>query len=226
MANTLTIFLLLSTMLATLGAHTDGRSISISSTTAAAQNPTEPVEAWLKNLNLAEEEKFTKLHFYIHDFVSGENQSVYNVAESSITSDSGAWFGRVQVVDHLITAGPELDSPKVGRVQGIHVMSDLREAALGVNWNFLFNDGSTITVLGRLVAFAKEGELSIVGGTGEYLMARGIALKKTLVMDPDTLNSIMEYTIGEAAEVAVLDVALADMDYGVVTRRRGRIFRL
>ncbi|GFP89404.1 dirigent protein 21 [Phtheirospermum japonicum] len=152
-------------------------------------------DSWLKKLSLAEEEKFTKLHFYIHDFVSGVNQSVYNVAESSITDTTSSWFGRVQVVDHLLTVGPELDSEKVGRVQGIHVLSDLHEAAIGVNWNFVFNDGSTITVLGRLVAFAKEGELSIVGGTGEYLMARGVALKTTLTMDPQTLNSIMEYTM-------------------------------
>nr|WCZ54757.1 dirigent protein 3 [Phryma leptostachya subsp. asiatica] len=183
MANTLSILILFSMMITMLSSANSRHMIS------SAQ------DEWFKNLNLAEEEKFTKLHFYIHDFVSGDNQSVYNVAESSITSDSVSNFGRVQVVDHLITVGPEVDSEKVGRVQGIHVMADLHEAALGVNWNFVFNDGSTITVVGRLVGFAKEGELSIVGGTGEYLMSRGIAFKKTLVMDPDTLNSIMEYTM-------------------------------
>ncbi|KAG8381015.1 hypothetical protein BUALT_Bualt06G0076800 [Buddleja alternifolia] len=192
MENTLKIFILYSMVMATLLTHTHARN-----TISMPTETTLPEEEYFKNLiiNPLGEEKFTKLHFYIHDFVHGENQSVYNVAESSITTDSGALFGRVQVVDHLITAGPELDSEKVGRVQGIHVMADLHEAALGANWNFLFNDGSTITVLGRLVAFAKEGELTIVGGTGEYLMARGIAFKRTLVMDPDTWNSIMEYTM-------------------------------
>lgn len=194
MANTHTIFIVFSMMIAMLGGYANGRRIiTMPEASAASQN--HPVEEWFRNLNLAEEEKFTKLHFYIHDFVSGENQTVYNVAESAITSDSVSYFGRVQVVDHLITVGPEIDSEKVGRVQGIHVMADLHEAAISVNWNFLFNDGSTITVLGRLVAFAKEGELSIVGGTGEYLMARGVAFKRTLVMDSDTLNSIMEYTM-------------------------------
>ncbi|PIN15124.1 hypothetical protein CDL12_12233 [Handroanthus impetiginosus] len=194
MANTPTItFILYSILAAALVSFAAGRNIITTPTAATEDTP--PIEKWLKNLNPAEEENFTILHFYIHDFVSGENQTVYNVAESAITSDSDSWFGRVQVVDHLITVGPELDSEKVGRVQGIHVLSDLHVAAISVNWNFLFNDGSTITVLGRLVAFAKEGELSIVAGTGKYLMARGIALKRTLVMDPDTLNSIMEYTM-------------------------------
>ncbi|KAL3622025.1 hypothetical protein CASFOL_034221 [Castilleja foliolosa] len=187
--NTLLIFLLCSTTIAILGSST---TLARHITLPGSHRPTHD---WFENLNLAEEEKLTKLHFYIHDFVSGVNQSVYNVAESSITNTTSSWFGRVQVVDHLMTVGPEIDSEKVGRVQGIHVLSDLHVAAIGVNWNFLFNDGSTITVLGRLVAFDKEGELSIVGGTGEYLMARGVALKRTLVMDPDTLNSIMEYTM-------------------------------
>lgn len=177
MATTLQILLLLSATAAILG-PVNGRSII-----PLPESPT------------AAGETLTKLHFYIHDFVHGENQSVYDVAESSITSHSSSYFGRVQVVDHLITAGRELDSEKVGRVQGMHVMSDLHEPAIGVNWNFVFNDGSTITVLGRLVAFDEEGELAIVGGTGKYLMARGIAFKRCLVMDPDTWNSIMEYTM-------------------------------
>lgn len=188
MASTLQILFLFSAMTAILG---DGRRMIPTSESSHQA----PAEDWFKSLNVAEEEKFTKLHFYIHDFVAGQNQSVYNVAESSITSRSPSYFGRVQVADHLITAGREVESEKVGRVQGMHVMSDLHEPAIGVNWNFVFNDGSTITVLGRLVAFAEEGELSIVGGTGKYLMARGIAFKRCLVMDPDTWNSIMEYTM-------------------------------
>ncbi|CAA0834504.1 Dirigent protein 23 [Striga hermonthica] len=184
MANPLliTILILFSTILASTPA-------------AAARHITLDHDSWLETLNPTEEEKFTKLHFYIHDFVSGPNQTVYNVAESSITSKSDSWFGRVQVVDHLMTTDPDIGSEKVGRVQGVHVLSDLHVAAISVNWNFLFEDGSTILVLGRLVAFAKEGELAIVGGTGKYLMARGVAYKTTLRMDPDTFNSIMEYTM-------------------------------
>lgn len=189
--NTLPIFFILLSIIITSSAT----ARHIISLPESSEDPHPSLEHLFRNLNLAEEEKFTKLHFYIHDFVTGENQSVYNIAESSITSDSASWFGRVQVADHLITTGPELDSEKVGRVQGIHVMADLHVAALGANWNFVFNDGSTITVVGRLVALAKEGELSIVGGTGRYRMARGVALKRTLVMDPDTYNSIMEYTL-------------------------------
>ncbi|XP_051143514.1 dirigent protein 21-like [Andrographis paniculata] len=143
------------------------------------------------------EKKFSKLQFYVHDYVSGPNQSVYDVAESTVTGSSGTWFGRVQVADHLLTVGPEPESERVGRVQGIHVNADLHVAAIGVNWNFHFDDGegSTVTVVGRLVAFAAEGELSIVGGTGKYLMARGVALKRTLKMDPATYNSVMQYTL-------------------------------
>jgi hypothetical protein len=191
MANTFVVTLVLYSMVvAMVGAYASSRPITV-----MPQDPLPSEEHRFRNLNLAGE--LTTLHFYVHDFVSGPNQSVYTVAQASITPNSSSLFGTVQVLDHLVTSGPEVDSEKVGRVQGIHALADLEVAALGANWNFLFDDeyNSTITVVGRLVAFAVEGELSIVGGTGKYPMARGIAFKRTVETDPATHNSVMEYTL-------------------------------
>ncbi|KAL3834715.1 hypothetical protein ACJIZ3_009451 [Penstemon smallii] len=156
-----------------------------------------PVHEWLENIKLEKGETLTKLHFFVQDQISGPNQSVYNVAESEITSNSPTKFGRTQIVDHLLTADPEYNSPKVGRIQGIHMLDDLHEIALTVNWNIIFTDGpykgSTLTLLGRLVAYARDGELSVVAGTGKFQLARGIAVKRTISTDPKTSNMVMEY---------------------------------
>ncbi|KAL3834714.1 hypothetical protein ACJIZ3_009450 [Penstemon smallii] len=156
-----------------------------------------PAHEWLENVKLEKGEILTELHFFVQNQVSGPNQSVYNVAESAITSSSPTKFGRTQVVDHLITTNPEYNSPKVGRIQGIQILDDLHETALTVNWNIIFTDGpykgSTLTLLGRLVAETRDGELSIVAGSGKFLLARGIAVKRTISTDPKTSNTVLEY---------------------------------
>lgn len=158
-----------------------------------------------RTLALHEGETLTEFHFYIQDKVAGPNKTVFNVAEASVTPNSPTYFGRTQIIDHLMTADPEFDSPQVGRCQGIHVLDDLHETALTVNWNIIFTEGeyegSTLTLLGRLVAYATYGELSIVAGTGKLLLARGIALKKTILQDPETMNMVMEYHLYVATPV-------------------------
>ncbi|KAL0342731.1 UNVERIFIED_CONTAM: Dirigent protein 21 [Sesamum calycinum] len=64
-------------------------------------------------------EMTAKLHFYIQDFIGGRNETVYEVARASITSTSPTSFGLVQVLDDVMTAGPDMNSKPLGRFQGV-----------------------------------------------------------------------------------------------------------
>lgn len=140
------------------------------------------VEQWFQSLNLANE-KAIKLHFYVQDIVSGDNQTVWKVAESEKTASSPSHFGMISMADNLLTAGPEPDSEIVGRAQGMIGFSDLHDTAINIVVSIVFTEGkykgSTISILGRNPLSDEERELPIVGGTGLFRMARGIALTNT-----------------------------------------------
>ncbi|CAI9769034.1 unnamed protein product [Fraxinus pennsylvanica] len=153
-------------------------------------------ENWSQTL-CQRKEKVTKLHFYLQDLIGGPNKTVYTVAKSELTDSLPSLFGRVLVLDNLITAGPEPDSKKVGRLQGTVGLSDLHEASLVMLVNVIFTDGkyngSTLSILGRNPLTEKDREISVVGGTGVFRMARGYIITRTHSYD-GTLG-VYEYTV-------------------------------
>nr|AFK37731.1 unknown [Medicago truncatula] len=62
-----------------------------------------------------QEEKFTHLHFYFHDIVSGPKPSMVFVAEPNGKVKNALPFGTVVAMDDPLTAGPERDSKLVGK---------------------------------------------------------------------------------------------------------------
>ncbi|KAL2477088.1 Dirigent protein 21 [Forsythia ovata] len=144
-------------------------------------------------------EKLIKLHFYVQDELSGPNKTVWEVSRSNITSISPTSFGQVQVLDDLITAGPEKNSTKLGRAQGLITFADLNESALAMNINFVFStgkyNGSTLCVLGRNPISEMDRELPIVGGTGVFRMARGYSISNTYSFDTVKDYGVLEYTV-------------------------------
>ncbi|KAL2490612.1 Dirigent protein 2 [Abeliophyllum distichum] len=84
-------------------------------------------------------EKVTKLHFYFQDVLGGEYPTVVKVAEASSTSNSTTNFGRISMLDDLLTVGPEPDSQKLGRAQGTIGFSDLSETSLQMVINLVFS---------------------------------------------------------------------------------------
>lgn len=142
-------------------------------------------------------EKVTKLHFYLQDLIRGPNKTVYTVAKSELTDSLPSQFGRLLVLDNLITAGPEPDSKKVGRMQGIVGLSNLHELSLAMLLNVVFTegkyDGSTLSILGRNPLTEKVREVSIVGGTGVFRMARGYVITSTHSFDGSL--GVYEYTV-------------------------------
>lgn len=156
------------------------------------------VEDWFENLGELKQVK-TKLHFYFQDVLSGENPTVWNVAEAQVTASSPTSFGQIKMVDDLLTSGPEADSTFIGRAQGTIGNADLHDTAIQMGLNIVFTEGkyngSTISILGRNAIFHKDRELPIVGGTGVFRMARGIAVSNTHSYDVEASYGVLEYTL-------------------------------
>ncbi|CAI9765455.1 unnamed protein product [Fraxinus pennsylvanica] len=112
------------------------------------------------------------MHIFIQDEVGDANPTVWEVARSNITSTSPTSFGQVRVLDNLLTVGPDRNSQRVGRAQGLIAFADLQESTLTMNLNFVFTsgqyNGSTLCMLGRNPLGNQYRELAIVGGTGVF----------------------------------------------------------
>ncbi|KAL8061530.1 hypothetical protein ABFX02_02G092000 [Erythranthe guttata] len=157
-----------------------------------------PEEAWFRSLCQGKE-KVAQLRFYIQDALSGPNATVWEVARSNITSASPTSFGQVRVIDDLITTGPDPNSMKLGRAQGLITMADLQVPAIAMNINFYFSagkyNGSTLCILGRNQILSPNRELPVVGGTGAFRMARGYSISNTYSYDVVANYGVLEYVV-------------------------------
>ncbi|CAN4123521.1 unnamed protein product [Withania somnifera] len=161
-----------------------------------AQGP-KAVEQWFQKLP-HEKLKMTKLHFYFHDIVGGRNPTAIPVAQANSTSHSPTAFGQLAVLDDRLTIGPEINSTTIGRAQGIVGAASLEEFSLLMSLNFVFTNGkyngSTLSLLGRNTILNEYREMPIVGGSGVFRLARGIATAKTHTLSKNG-DAIVEYNV-------------------------------
>ncbi|XP_030453277.1 dirigent protein 22-like [Syzygium oleosum] len=145
------------------------------------------VLATKSELLTSKREKLTRFHLYVQVKTTGSNATVTIVAQASTTNQSATSFGLVDVFDNALTAGHEMSSKNVGRVQGMEAFASQSEVALSTFQNFVFTEGkyngSSLTVVGRNVLSLKVREMPIVGGTGVFRMARGYAQTSTYLSD-------------------------------------------
>lgn len=153
------------------------------------------VEKWFQELATAQQ-KVTKLHFYFHDIFDTTSVSVAN---ANITSTSPTKFGMTNIMDDPLTIGPEFNSKQVGRVQGLFASSSMREFSLLCAMTLIFTDGkyngSTLSILGRNPTLDKHREMPVIGGTGVFRLARGVALLKFYYFDVPGGNATVEYNV-------------------------------
>ncbi|KAI8533148.1 hypothetical protein RHMOL_Rhmol11G0273700 [Rhododendron molle] len=153
----------------------------------------EAVEKWFEELGQMKE-KVTKFHFYLHDTVNGTGITSVIVAQPNPKLPNQ--FGQINVVDDPLTIGPGLNSPILGRAQGIYLGAALPEVDFLTSWSFVFTsgeyNGSTLSVLARDSQPQKYRELPIVGGSGVFRLARGIATAQTYSFNTATLNAVLE----------------------------------
>nr|XP_043608853.1 dirigent protein 22-like [Erigeron canadensis] len=156
------------------------------------------IEEWFKSLpNMTP--KTTHLHFYLHDLLSGSSPTAMRVAQSNITDTSPTNFGFIAMADDKLTSGPEPNSTVVGQAQGIYGSACLSEAGLLMTMNLVFTgadyNGSTLSLLGRNAVFHPYREMPIVGGSGVFRMAKGIATAKTYYFNLTTGDAVVEYNV-------------------------------
>ncbi|CAI9265882.1 unnamed protein product [Lactuca saligna] len=154
------------------------------------------VEKWFKELP-HKKQRVTKLHFYFHDTTTGPGQTAYQVFESNISSTTITQFGRTFMFDNPLTVEPDARSMRIGKGQGFFGAASFEEPRFLMNLNFVFTqgkfNGSTLQFLGTNPILNRVREMSIVGGTGAFRLARGIAMAQTYFLN-DT-SSIVEYNL-------------------------------
>nr|QBA29400.1 dirigent family protein [Panax notoginseng] len=159
----------------------------------------EAVENWFKTLG-NKKQKVTKLHFFLHQTGStGLNPTAYPVANSDISSTSPTLFGLVSIIDNPMKVGPESNSTIVGRAQGLTATSSLEEISLLMTMNFLFTNGkyngSTLSVHGRNPLTNRYREMAVVGGSGVFRLATGIATAQTISLNATSDDIVTQYHV-------------------------------
>ncbi|GFP89403.1 dirigent protein 23 [Phtheirospermum japonicum] len=152
---------------------------------------TRSLDKYFKNLNNPEKTTLTKLQIYIHaNFAISENQTVFQVASSEITSQSPTTFGRILIIDNPLTVTSDPGSDLLGRYQGTNAYSDFHESSANMNMNMFFSggeyEGSSMNILGRQPVNEEVRVLSVIGGTGFFRLAKGVVLARTLSLDSVT----------------------------------------
>ncbi|KAL6841756.1 hypothetical protein ACP4OV_028268 [Aristida adscensionis] len=131
-----------------------------------------------------------KMTVYYHDILYTGNNSA-NATSASATnatalstavSSNGTYFGMLVVFDDAVTAGPALSSPAVARAQGIYVYDRKDDFSAWFAFSLVFNSTEykgTLNLMGADLMPETTRDLSVVGGTGDFFMARGVATLRT-----------------------------------------------
>lgn len=128
--------------------------------------------------------------FYFHDIIyNGHNAKN---ATSAIVG-SPQWgnktiltgqnhFGDVVVFDDPITLDNNLHSNPVGRAQGFYIYDKKDVFTAWLGFSFVFNSTQhkgSINFAGADPLMNKTRDISVIGGTGDFFMARGVATLMT-----------------------------------------------
>eukprot|EP01018_Ginkgo_biloba_P021157 Gb_01814 [translate_table: standard] len=152
---------------------------------------------WIEEILSTGKLKISHLQFYFHDKVTGSNVTAVEVASAPISKSSPTGFSSVAVIDDLLTEGPEQTSKEVGRAQGIYVSSCIRDLHLLMAMTVVFEsgqfNGSTLSIAGKNAVLDDVRELPIVGGTGQFRLARGFALLHTHSLSAP--NAVVFYNV-------------------------------
>lgn len=162
---------------------------------SGSANAAEDVEEWFGKLGNYKQ-KVTKLHFYYHDL---RDKTALVIAQANSSAASPTFFGMTYLMDDPLTDGPQFTSKPMGRAQGLYIPSSTEELSLFCVMNFVFTDGeyngSTLSISGYNPILRKYRELPIIGGTGVFRLARGVAQLKTIFFDVAVGNVTVEYNV-------------------------------
>lgn len=159
----------------------------------------EEVNEWFNKLPDAKE-KVTKLHFFMHDTFGGNNHlTAVTVAKATSTDKSPTAFGQVSIMDDPLRETIDPTSKELGRAQGLYAFSGQENMSLLMAYNLAFTtgryNGSTLTVLGRNPAVLQPREMPIIGGSGVFRLARGVATANLRYFNMTVGKALIEYHV-------------------------------
>ncbi|KAF8013349.1 hypothetical protein BT93_I1249 [Corymbia citriodora subsp. variegata] len=127
-----------------------------------------------------ENEPCKRLVLYYHDILFGGNNTA-NATSARATNGTGLGnfvLGMLVVFDDPITKDQHLLSTPVARAQGFYFYDMKTDYNAWFAYTLVFNSTEykgTINIMGADMMMEKTRDLSVVGGTGDFFMARGIA---------------------------------------------------
>ncbi|XP_038904502.1 disease resistance response protein 206-like [Benincasa hispida] len=131
-----------------------------------------------------------RLVFYFHDILYN-GQNAKNATAAIVGAP--AWgnttilagqnhFGNVVVFDDPITLDNNLHATPVGRAQGFYIYDRKEIFTAWLGFSFVFNSTEhrgSLNFAGADPLMNKTRDVSVIGGTGDFFMARGIATLST-----------------------------------------------
>ncbi|EEF34114.1 dirigent protein 4 [Ricinus communis] len=147
------------------------------------------------------EEQVSYLRFFFHHTLSGKNPTAVLIARPNITNggEPRTPFGYLYAVDDILTTGREPTSEVIGNAQGMYVSSGKDDLSLVVYLDFAITkgqfNGSSFSVFSRNPVLDIERELAVVGGRGQFRLARGFCHLKTISVNGTSGNAILLSTM-------------------------------
>jgi hypothetical protein len=144
------------------------------------------------------DEPCTKMTLYLHDILYNGVNNTANATAAAATNptalstshfSNGTYFGMLVVFDDMVTEGKALpvgDEEPAARAQGFYFYDKKETYAAWFSFSLVFNSAAykgSLSVMGADPMDEKTRDLTVVGGTGDFFMARGIVTIRTDVVE-------------------------------------------
>lgn len=126
-----------------------------------------------------------RLLLYYHDILYFDGDDLANATSAAATNHTQLGdfqFGKLVIFDDPVTWDRNLHSPPAARAQGFYFYDKKTAYNAWMTSTLVFNSTEykgTLNMMGADLMYAKTRDLSIVGGTGDFFMTRGIATIET-----------------------------------------------
>lgn len=126
-----------------------------------------------------------RIVLYYHDILF-DGTDLANATSATVANETKLGnfkFGKFVVFDDKMTYDNNLHSPEVARAQGFYFYDMKTDYNAWFAYTLVFNSTEhykgTLNIMGADLMMEKTRDLSVVGGTGDFFMARGIATLQT-----------------------------------------------
>ncbi|XP_044964739.1 dirigent protein 5-like [Hordeum vulgare subsp. vulgare] len=135
------------------------------------------------------DEPCRKMTLYYHDILHDGANNTANATSAAATSppalSNATYFGMLVVFDDPVTEGQALpveDEPAAARAQGFYFYDGKGSFNAWFAFSLVFNSTArrgTLNLMGADLMGEETRDISVVGGTGDFFMARGVATLRT-----------------------------------------------